>query len=149
MNISNPTFLRRPIATAKMVVGAGEAKPGPPVGPVLAQFQLNIAQLCRELNEQTLKIFNQGVPLSIKVDIFDDKSYRIRVSPPALSFYFSQLGILSPIAKPLTVNQFYDIFFIFCQDKGLVFSNHVLREVFGFLRSTGLKGIILLFFLVL
>jgi len=41
------------VATIRLVVNAGSAKPAPPVGPALGQAGLNIMAFCKEFNAKT------------------------------------------------------------------------------------------------
>lgn len=139
--MTTPISAKRRVATAKFIFSAGEAKPGPPVGPVLAQFQLNIANLCRELNDQSSKLFAPGTPLATKIDIFEDKSYRIRIAGPHLPFLFSQLGLLPPDARVPRLTEVYDICRIYCFDRNVELTPALLSTVFGFMRSVPIRQI--------
>jgi large subunit ribosomal protein L11 len=43
-------------ATIRLLIGAGEAKPAPPVGPALGQAGLNIMGFCKDFNAATAGI---------------------------------------------------------------------------------------------
>lgn len=43
-------------ATIKLVIKAGQAKPGPPVGPALGQAGLNLMSFCKDFNAKTADI---------------------------------------------------------------------------------------------
>jgi large subunit ribosomal protein L11 len=53
-------------ATIKLVIKAGQAKPGPPVGPALGQAGLNLMSFCKDFNAKTADI---KVSLSLKQSI--------------------------------------------------------------------------------
>ena len=40
-------------STIRLLIGAGEAKPAPPVGPALGQAGLNIMSFCKDFNAAT------------------------------------------------------------------------------------------------
>jgi ribosomal protein L11 len=49
----------------RLLIGAGEAKPAPPVGPALGQAGLNIMQFCKDFNARTSEIkVRVGITLS-------------------------------------------------------------------------------------
>jgi len=62
------------VGRVKLNIPAGQAVPGPPVGPVLGQKGINIVRFCDEFNAQT-----KGIPSSMRmrvvITIFADKSF--------------------------------------------------------------------------
>jgi len=70
----------------KMTIPAGQASPSPPVGPRVGQLGLPIMPFCKDFNEQS-KHFADGIPLSCKLVAYDDRSYKLRVFGPTMSYY--------------------------------------------------------------
>ena len=70
------------IATIKLQIPAGEAKPAPPVGPALGQHGLNIMEFCKAFNAQTQK--QVGLIIPAVITVFQDRSFSfITKTPPA------------------------------------------------------------------
>jgi large subunit ribosomal protein L11 len=78
----------------KLEVPAGAAKPGPPIGPVLGQHQLNTAEFCKEFNKLTEKI-EQGVIVPVLIFKKADRTFEIKLKTPTTTFYrtkFEKVG---------------------------------------------------------
>lgn len=76
----------------RLHIAAGAATPAPPVGPVLAQYGLNIGEFCKNFNDATKA--KTGFKLPVDVIIFEDRSYEFRVhEPPASALLKKAAGI--------------------------------------------------------
>lgn len=76
-------FRKKKFPSIKFYFPAGEARPVPPLGPVIAMFQLNMAQVCKDLNEASVN-FPQGLSLAAKVYKIGPKIHRIFIGAPTL-----------------------------------------------------------------
>ena len=70
-------------AIVKLQIPAGQATPAPPVGPVLAQHQLNIAEFCQKFNDATRN--NQGFKIPVEIKIFENRTYDFQLKQPLVS----------------------------------------------------------------
>lgn len=75
--------MKKIIAKLKLEIPAGQATPAPPVGSTLAPYGINIQEFCKKFNDQTK---NQiGILIPVKVYIFEDKSYEVKIKKPSTS----------------------------------------------------------------
>ena len=72
---------KKVVANIKLRVPAGQASPAPPVGSTLGQYGVNMMDFINPFNEQTQEM--RGQTLTAHVTIFDDRSFKFRVSTPA------------------------------------------------------------------
>ncbi|OGZ18819.1 MAG: 50S ribosomal protein L11 [Candidatus Nealsonbacteria bacterium RBG_13_42_11] len=70
-------------AIVKLQLLAGKATPAPPVGPALAQHQLNISEFCQKFNEASKNMEGFKIPVEIKV--YENRTYDFRLKQPATS----------------------------------------------------------------
>ena len=69
----------------KLQIPAGGASPSPPVGPALGQHGLNLMDFCNAFNART-KEMEQGLPVSVVISIFEDKSFTfiVKTTPASI-----------------------------------------------------------------
>ncbi|KAM5138850.1 large ribosomal subunit protein uL11m [Mantella aurantiaca] len=134
----------------RAVLGAGQAAPGPPLGPTLGQKGIPIGQFCKEFNEKTKDIVD-GVPLRVKIFVNPDRTYQIKIGMPPTSYFLkaaagiekgaSQTG--KEIAGMVTLKQLYEIALVKSKDESFVLRDMPLMEVVkcihGSARSLGIK----------
>jgi len=68
----------------KIQLPAGQATPAPPVGPVLGQHGLNIAEFVKAFNAKTEKFRGDVIPTIITV--YEDRTYTFTLKQPPVAF---------------------------------------------------------------
>lgn len=71
-------------ARLKLNLPAGEAMPGPPLGPILGQHGINIQEFIKRFNDATQK--EKGAIVPVRLIIYQDKSFDFEVKKPLTSF---------------------------------------------------------------
>lgn len=69
----------------KFYFAAGQAKPEPPLGPAIAMFQLNMAQVCKDLNEASV-VYEPGVLVAAKVFKKAARVHTLKLGVPPFKF---------------------------------------------------------------
>jgi len=72
------------MATVKLQIPGGEAKPSPPVGPALGQHGVNIMEFCKAFNAQTQT--QPGVIIPVQITIYADRSFSFVLKTPPASY---------------------------------------------------------------
>ena len=72
------------MATVKLQIPGGEAKPSPPVGPALGQHGVNIMEFCKAFNAQTQS--QPGVIIPVQITIYADRSFSFVLKTPPASY---------------------------------------------------------------
>ncbi len=83
------------MATSKirLLVDAGKATAGPPLGPALAPMGVNPGQVVAQINTQTKQYDGMTVPVTIVVNT-SDKSFALEIGmPPTSSFIKKAIGV--------------------------------------------------------
>ena len=83
--------MKKIIGQIKLQCPGGDAKPGPPIGPVLGQHGVNIPMFIKEFNSKTANMKGYVVPVVITV--YSDKSFSfITKTPPTSVLLMKALG---------------------------------------------------------
>ena len=70
--------------TVEVLVDAGKATAGPPIGSSLGQLGVNVGKIVMEINEKTKALAGMQVPVKIIVDT-STKHYEIKIGTPPVS----------------------------------------------------------------
>ena len=83
----------------KLQCPGGEAKPGPPIGPVLGQHGVNIPMFIKDFNARTAEM--KGYVIPVVITVFSDKSFTyITKTPPTSILLIKALGLDKGSPKP-------------------------------------------------
>lgn len=89
------------MTTIKVQSIGGQATPAPPLGPILGQHGVNIAQFVNDFNNATQDRRGEVVPAVIT--IYEDRSFDfVLKTAPASALIKKAAGIKSGSGKPLT-----------------------------------------------
>ncbi|KYK59193.1 60S ribosomal protein L19 [Drechmeria coniospora] len=69
----------------KLIVGAGQASPSPPVGPALGSKGVKSMDFCKEFNARTAN-FIPGTPTPCRVTVRPDRTFHFEVRTPQTSW---------------------------------------------------------------
>ncbi|KAI1819724.1 ribosomal protein L11, N-terminal domain-containing protein [Xylaria intraflava] len=81
----------------KLIVGAGQASPSPPVGPALGSKGVKSMDFCKEFNARTAHIV-PGTPMPIRVTVRADRTFHFDVRTPHASWLLRNAAGL-PVGK--------------------------------------------------
>ncbi|XP_075483202.1 uncharacterized protein LOC142523332 [Primulina tabacum] len=149
MSTLKEILIRRPVvATIRLTVPAGGAKPAPPVGPALGQYRLNLMSFCKDFNARTQK-YKPETPMAVTITAFQDNTFEFTVKSPSVTWYLKKAaGIESGSSRPghvsastITLKHVYEIAKIkqsdpYCQYMSL---EAISRSIIGTANSMGIK----------
>ena len=86
--------------TIRVMVEGGKATPGPPLGPTLSPYKVNIPQVVKAINDATKDFEGLSVPVEITIDT-DTKEFEIRVGiPTTTALLMKEAGAKQPTGDP-------------------------------------------------
>jgi large subunit ribosomal protein L11 len=87
------------MATIKLQIPAGNATPGPPVGPALGQHGVNIMEFCNAFNARTKK--DVGLIIPVVISVYQNRTFSfITKTPPAAILLKRAAGIAKASGEP-------------------------------------------------
>ncbi|KAF3904967.1 hypothetical protein AA313_de0200310 [Arthrobotrys entomopaga] len=69
----------------KLIVGAGQASPAPPIGPALGSKGVKSMDFCREFNARTAHL-ELGTPMPVRITIRPDRTFTFEIRTPTVSY---------------------------------------------------------------
>ncbi len=79
---------KKVVKMLKLVIPAGQANPGPPLGPILSQAGVNIKEFTDKFNQETRQM--AGTKVRVIVKIYADRSYSFEIKTPPTSELIKQ-----------------------------------------------------------
>lgn len=86
--------------TIKLMVEGGKATPGPPIGPTLSPYKVNIPEVVKAINDATKDFEGLTVPVEIEIDT-ETKKFEVRVGiPTTTALLMKEAGAKQPTGDP-------------------------------------------------
>ncbi|AEO55611.1 hypothetical protein MYCTH_2299621 [Thermothelomyces thermophilus ATCC 42464] len=82
----------------KIIVGAGQASPSPPVGPALGSKGIKSMDFCKEFNARTQHII-PGTPMPVRVTVRPDRTFHFEIRTPQTSWLLLNAAEVPPGKK--------------------------------------------------
>lgn len=82
--------------TIRIIVEGGKATPGPPIGPTLSPYKLEIMEVVKTINDATKDYQGLPVPVEIEIDT-DTKKFNVKVGiPTTTALLLKEVGAKNP-----------------------------------------------------
>lgn len=91
--------MKKVVGQVKLQCPGGEAKPGPPIGPVLGAHGVNIPMFIKDFNAKTANM--KGYVIPVVITVYSDKSFTyITKTPPTSILLMKAVNAEKGSAKP-------------------------------------------------
>ncbi|XP_021714104.1 uncharacterized protein LOC110717900 [Chenopodium quinoa] len=142
-------LVRKPVmATVRLTIPAGNAKPGPPVGAILGQLKLNLMAFCKDFNARTQK-YKPEAPMAVSLIAYKDQTFDYVIKSPKVSWFLKQAaGVESASGRPghvvassVSLKHVYEIAAIKKEDPGCqhLSIESISRSIIGSAKSMGIN----------
>jgi large subunit ribosomal protein L11 len=79
--------------TVEILIEGGSATPGPPLGPAIGPFGINMMQVVEEINKKSADFEGMKVPVKVIIDS-DTKDFEIKIgTPPTTALIMDELKL--------------------------------------------------------
>eukprot|EP00920_Eleutheroschizon_duboscqi_P027815 GHVT01068103.1.p1 GENE.GHVT01068103.1~~GHVT01068103.1.p1 ORF type:complete len:198 (+),score=40.01 GHVT01068103.1:463-1056(+) len=136
------------IGRFRLFVGAGTARPSPPIGQTLGPLGINMMNFCNEFNQRTNQVI-QDVPIQTTLLPTTDKQYRFWVRSPMSSWFIKRASrchtgasrVGQETKSAITLKEIYHIARAKSMDASLVGvpTETVCRALVGTARGMGVE----------
>jgi large subunit ribosomal protein L11 len=131
--------------TLKFIVEGGRATPGPPIGPSLSPYKVNVVEVVNKINELTKEYEGLPIPVEIEIDV-DTRKFEVRVGiPTTTALLMKAAGAKEPTGDPVHKKignvSFEDIVKIAIMKKSQLTSKTLkgaVKTILGTARSIGI-----------
>jgi large subunit ribosomal protein L11 len=76
---------KKPVKVVKLQLKAGQANPAPPVGTALGPTGIQIAEFCKQFNDQTKD--QMGKILPTVINIYEDRTFDFYTKQPPMTWW--------------------------------------------------------------
>jgi len=136
---------KKVLGIVKLRLPAGKATPGPPVGPALGQYGINMMEFIKIYNEKTASQMGTIVP--VEITVYEDRSFTyVLKTPPAVELLKKAAGIEKGSGTPnrnkvgrVTRAQLEEIARVKMPDLNAVDIEGAMKIIAGTARSAGIE----------